>query len=342
MVILSRSKLHGTLMSIDATPPAPYKRIAAIDVARGLALLAMASYHFTWDLEFFGYTQPGLTAVGGWKLYARAIATTFLFLVGVSLVLAHGRGVRWRGFWQRLAMVAGAAVAITAATRIAVPDGFIFFGILHQIALASVLGLLFLRVPALLTASIAALVVIAPFYLRSAFFDHPALWWLGLSSTPPRSNDYVPVFPWFGAVLAGIAATKLAAAAGLLARLAKLPAGRLARPLVFIGRHSLAFYLIHQPVLIASLWLVSQIAPAPVLPREASFLKSCQVSCEETRDSAFCPAYCGCMLKALAGDGTLERLYGADQSPELSAHVTELAGMCTASTDEAITEGKTP
>ncbi|TIU92214.1 MAG: DUF1624 domain-containing protein, partial [Mesorhizobium sp.] len=30
------------------------KRIIAIDVARGVALLAMASYHFTWDLEFFG------------------------------------------------------------------------------------------------------------------------------------------------------------------------------------------------------------------------------------------------------------------------------------------------
>ncbi|MGB5799766.1 MAG: heparan-alpha-glucosaminide N-acetyltransferase domain-containing protein, partial [Mesorhizobium sp.] len=50
-------------MSID--PPAPpvpaSKRIVAIDVARGLALLAMASYHFTWDLGFFGYTDPSLT-----------------------------------------------------------------------------------------------------------------------------------------------------------------------------------------------------------------------------------------------------------------------------------------
>lgn len=42
------------------TPTAPVqnqpksKRILAFDVARGIALLAMASYHFTWDLEFFG------------------------------------------------------------------------------------------------------------------------------------------------------------------------------------------------------------------------------------------------------------------------------------------------
>ena len=52
-------------------------RIDAIDIARGIALLAMAIYHFTWDLEFFGYAEPGLTAVGGWKLFARAIASSF-------------------------------------------------------------------------------------------------------------------------------------------------------------------------------------------------------------------------------------------------------------------------
>jgi uncharacterized membrane protein len=331
-------------MSID--PPAPpalaSKRVVAIDVARGLALLAMASYHFTWDLGFFGYTDASLTAFGGWKLYARCIASSFLFLVGVSLVLAHGRAIRWHGFWKRLAMVGGAAIAITAVTLVATPGEFIFFGILHEIAVASVLGLLFVRLPALFTALAVALVIAAPFYLRFALFDHPSLWWVGLSTVTPRSNDYVPIFPWFGAVLAGIAATRLATTSGLLAWLSTFSAGRFARPLVFIGRHSLAFYLIHQPVLIACVWLFSQIAPAPVQTRQQGFLNSCAASCEETRDSTFCTAYCGCMLDALDRDGTLERLAGTGQSPELNAHVTELAGMCTATTDEAVTGGDMP
>jgi uncharacterized membrane protein len=326
-------------MSID-TPTAPVqdrsKRITVIDVARGIALLAMASYHFTWDLEFFGYTDPGLTAFGWWKVYARCIASTFLFLVGVSLFLAHGKKTRWNGFWKRFAMVAGAALAISVVTRIATPDSFIFFGILHEIALASLLGLAFLRLPALLTLVAAAIVIAAPIYLRSEVFDHPTLWWVGLSATNPRSNDYVPLLPWFGAVLLGIAAAKLASASGLLARLANLAPGRWANPLVFIGRHSLAFYLIHQPVLIGSVWLFSQVMPAQVETKEVSFLKSCQISCEQSRDTEFCSGYCVCMLDTLQGEATLDRLYGNDQTAEWKAHLAGLANTCTARTESTM------
>ena len=315
-------------------------RIVAIDIVRGIALLAMASYHFTWDLENFGYTDPGLTAFGWWKIYARCIASTFLFLVGVSLFLAHGRQIRWPGFWKRFAMVAVAAIAISVITRFATPDGFIFFGILHEIALASLLGLAFLRLPALLTIIMAALVIAAPVYLRSEFFNHPALWWVGLSEVNPRSNDYVPLFPWFGAVLFGIAAANLASTSGLLARLASLVPGRWSNLLVFIGRHSLAFYLIHQPLLFGSVWLFSQIAPAPVESREVTFLKSCQISCEQQRDSAFCNSYCGCMLNALQGETSLDRLYSGDQTAVWKSHLADLASTCTAATDSKMEGGQ--
>lgn len=330
------STLTSTATVQDSPKP---KRIIAIDIARGIALLAMASYHFTWDLEFFGYTDPGLTAFGWWKFYARCIASTFLFLVGVSLYLAHGKQIRWNGFWKRFAMVVVAALAISAVTRIATPDGFVFFGILHEIALASLLGLAFLRLPALLTLVVAALVIAAPFYLRSEIFDHPALWWVGLSANNPRSNDYVPLFPWFGAVLLGIATAKFGSASGVLARLANLVPGRWSNPLLFIGRHSLAFYLIHQPLLIGSVWLFSQIMPAPAENRDVSFLKSCQVSCEQQRDTEFCSNYCVCMLDTLEGEATLDRLYNNDQTPEWKAHIGELAGACTAKTENTLTEG---
>jgi len=332
-------------MSLQTTSEAvqdrpKHSRIVAFDILRGIALIAMASYHFTWDLENFGYTSPGLTAFGWWKFYARCIASTFLILVGVSLFLAHGRQIRWPGFWKRFAMVAGAAVAISVVTYIATPDGFIFFGILHEIALASVLGLAFLRLPALLTAIVAALVIAAPYYLRSEFFDHPALWWVGLSATNPRSNDYVPLFPWFGAVLAGIAVVKFASTSGLLARLGTWVPGGWSKPLTFIGRHSLAFYLIHQPLLFGSVWVFSQIMPAAPQDKEAGFLPACQVQCEQQRDSKFCSSYCGCMLDTLKGEGSLDKLYANDQSSVWKSHLADLAETCTAATEDQMEGGQ--
>jgi len=324
------------------TAPARTKRIVAIDMLRGAALVAMASYHFTWDLEFFGYAHAGLTAFGPWKIYARCIASTFLFLVGVSLVLAHADGIRWNGFGKRLGMIVAAALAITAATRLATPDSFIFFGILHQIALASVLGLAFLRLPALLTLAAAALVVAAPHYLRSEFFDHPALWWVGLSSADPRSNDYVPLFPWFGAVLAGMGVTQLARSSGLLTRLAALPQPGWTRPLAFAGRHSLAVYLVHQPVLIAGVWLFAQFMPPQSRPPQEGFADACRASCAETRDGAFCTRYCGCMLGRLQGEGLLEKLYKGSGDGAFQQTVRDLAATCTAETDGAMEGGQIP
>lgn len=319
----------------------PSRRITLIDALRGIALLAMASYHFTWDLEFFGYASAGLTAHGPWKLYARCIASSFLFLVGVSLVLAHGDRIRWPGFWKRLAMVVAAAAAISLATYFATPGSFIFFGILHQIALASVLGLLFLRLPAPLTLVIAALVIAAPFYLRSPIFDHPALLWVGLSSVDPRSNDYVPLFPWFGAVLTGIGLAKLARTAGLFERLAHVSFGKtLERPLTFIGRHSLAFYLIHQPVLIGCVWLFAQMWPAPAQDPKVGFANACQASCQDSRDAAFCVRYCGCMLTAIEKDGLLAGIMKGDQPASARTRISDLASTCTVQTEDAMSPGE--
>lgn len=323
------------------TSPLRRPRIEWIDLARGVALVAMAVYHFAWDLEFFGYAAPGMTAVGGWKLFARCIASSFLILVGVSLVLAHGRGVRWKGFWRRLAMIVAAALAITVATFFATPDFFIFFGILHQIAFASVAGLLFLRLPVVVTLVVAALVIALPNVFSSTIFDGPWGWWTGLAETRPRSSDFVPVFPWFGAVLAGIALAKLAAGAGLVERLAALHPGRWSRPLRFIGRNSLAFYLVHQPVLIACIWLFSQLFP-PAIDQEARFRSACELTCAQDRDERFCVAYCGCMIAGLSAENLLEEAFSRAPSEAFRGRLRAMAELCTAQTEGSAGSGGTP
>ena len=150
---------------------------------------------------------------------------------------------------MRLGWIAGAAAVITIATLVFSPNAPILFGILHCIAVASVLGLVFVRLPGWVSLVLAPLVVALPF-VGDLSIDHPALMWLGLRSIPPASLDYVPLFPWFGATLAGIAFAKLAAP--LVER-----QGLAFAPLGWLGRHSLAFYLLHQPVLLAVLYPLS-------------------------------------------------------------------------------------
>lgn len=235
-------------------------RLFALDLARTAALAGMVAYHFTYDLALFGLIAPETPVTGGWLIFARSIATSFLVLVGVGLWLAHRRGVRWSKVWRRLLIVGGAAAAITLATWVAIPDRFIFFGILHAITFGSLAGLAFVRLPVWATAAVAAAVLAAWATVALPVFDRPALLWVGLGTVRPFTVDYVPVFPWFGALLAGIAAAGLADRAGLWTWLARRRGGPVLRTLSWPGRHSLAIYLIHQPVLLTLLWAYLQIS----------------------------------------------------------------------------------
>lgn len=313
--------------------PKNKSRIELIDAARGFALIAMAVYHFAWDLEFFGYAAPGMTAVGGWRLFARSIASSFLFLVGFSLFLAHARAIRWRPFGKRMLQVGAAAAAITLVTYFATPDAFIFFGILHHIALASLLGLLFLRLPAVVVAAAALFVIALPALWRHDMFNGTALAWTGLAAVNPRSNDFVPIFPWFAAVLLGIAAAKVAKATGWTERAAGRPLPSWTRPLQLAGQHSLAFYLLHQPVLVGLIFLASLVVPPQVEEPRAAFARACEAQCAQTRDAAFCTSYCGCVVSQIDSDPRAQSIYDGSAGDDATGWLGDIATQCSMTTD---------
>jgi uncharacterized membrane protein len=314
---------------IPSTPPG---RLPAIDLLRGLALLAMALYHLSWDLTFFRFVDWDLRNGLGWVVARYLIAGAFLALVGVGLVLWDVQGRDWRRWAVRLGKVAAGAVAVTVATWFAIPDEFIFFGILHCIAVASVLGLLFLRLPAALTFVVGLGVIALPSLWRSAVLDPSWLLWTGLGTVAPRTNDYEPLFPWFGPVLLGIAATRWWLRAG--ARGGKAGGGAVGRPLRWAGRHSLALYLIHQPVLIGALLLAGMAQgrdPGEMLsppPDRASTLIACQVQCETRgREPEQCYAYCTCMVDGIQA----RKLWPAlrpDATPEQRERLSGLVASC--------------
>lgn len=232
-------------------------RLVAVDLARTVALCGMVVFHFTFDLELFGHLPQGTTVTGGWAVFSRVVAGSFLFLSGVSLILAHGEGLRLPALRARFLKIAAAAALVSAATWIAFPQAFIFFGILHGIAFGTLLGAIVIRLHGLLLLGLAVGVLLVD---RSFAFEAMTprwLAWIGLGDRQPWSMDFVPVFPWMAAVLAGMGVAKLASAAGVWDRLG--PGSGLAQRLAWPGRHSLAIYLVHQPILIGLVWLGTQV-----------------------------------------------------------------------------------
>ena len=302
-------------------------RIGLLDTLRGFALLAMAHYHFTWDLEMFGYLEPG-TATSGWlKIYARAIAASFLFLAGFSLYLAHNRGIQWNGFGKRLGLIAAAAFAISVATVIAVPASPIFFGILHSIAACSLIGLMFLRVPALVTLIAAMAAFAAPHFLTSELFAHPIFYWLGLAPIAPRSNDYVPLLPWIGAFLMGMAACQFTLPRGWLEKIRGTSHPR--NILALAGRHSLAFYLIHQPVLIALVYLFTLISPPPVPDPVEAYKVDCETSCKQSgNEEGLCGRFCGCTLELLQSRNLFDPMMSQSLNLQQQQAIGDVAQEC--------------
>jgi uncharacterized membrane protein len=229
-----------------------------LDVARGGALLLMFVYHFSWDLTFFRMADFQIFSDWKWIWFAKFIASIILFVMGIASVMARRRnpgGLDPAVFLRRLAIIAVAAGLVSAATFIVDAGSYIFFGILHHIAAASVILLAVHRLPIAGILALAAMVAVAPEFLRSDAFNADYLMWLGLYTEAPGSVDYVPLLPWLALPLAGVAGGRiLLRGEAVPAMLAWAPADPLSKAVHYLGRHSLVVYLIHQPILFGGLY----------------------------------------------------------------------------------------
>lgn len=241
----------------ERTPVA--KRLVVVDLIRGLAIIGVVLFHLVWDLDLYGYLPGGIATHPVWIAFGRTLATAFMALVGVGLVLAHNQGFRVRPFARRVFVIAVAAVVVSAVTLFVFPNAFVYFGILHAIVAASLLGALLLRLDAASLAQLGVFVVLLGLTASFDTFNSRWLAWIGFSSDTPQSLDFVPLFPWFGVTLFGMAAAKRGAAHKLDKILGNVRQTSLVQGLTLAGRNSLPIYLIHQPVMLGFIELARQL-----------------------------------------------------------------------------------
>ncbi len=317
----------------------PRPRYQLLDLLRGLAILAMIVFHVAWDLYYFGYSPVDVTTDWGWVIFQKSILSSFLLLVGAGLVLGHGNGIQWRRFWRRFGFVIAGALATTAGTYWMFPEYFVFFGVLHAIALFSFAGLAFLRLPPWFVAALGVAVIAANFLYNDPMFTSRELGWIGFWPISPPTSDVVPIFPWFGVVLLGIAGMRLVLASPMAPRLAAIHFDQPpARGLAFIGRWSLLIYMLHQPLIIAVFFGLAQLQPAVVAPPVASvsdsFLANCTASCLATGSTAGrCERYCQCALDQVENEQIWPAVTATDPTAEQLAQMGQVAKLCTAMVD---------
>ncbi len=229
-------------LSFLARRSSDYNRSSLLDALRGLAVLLMVVFHFFYDLTLFNLAEIPIYSSAEWIAFRYIILTLFLVSVGMSLFLHYRRGIHWHSYGRRLFFLIACAALITLTTYLTLGDQFIYFGILHLIAVASVLGLLFVRLT-WLNLPLGICILFFGFTYENSIFNNFPLRWIGMLTIPTGSADFTPIFPWFGMVPLGIFIARLlgdriyAASNALLAPLARM------------GRHSLLIYMLHQPIL---------------------------------------------------------------------------------------------
>lgn len=232
------------------------RRFDTIDTLRGAAIVWMTAYHFCFDLNHAGWLKENFYTDPFWTWQRTAIVSLFLFCAGLGQAVAVAQGQTWPRFWKRWVQIAGCALLVTAGSWWMFPNSFIYFGVLHGIAAMLIIVRFTAGWGRWLWIAGAAAIAMKPLgawahmqWPHLDFLNQPAWNWLGLIGRKPVTEDYVPVLPWLGVMWWGVAAGQW-----LLAhRRASLQHGlpRSTAPLAWMGRWSLSWYMLHQPILIA-------------------------------------------------------------------------------------------
>ncbi len=230
------------------------KRLLQLDCLRGIAIIIMVIFNWSFALSFLGVIHSD-SDFFYWWLFPRFIGASFITIAGISLALSYERVKHkkkieiYKKFLLRGEQIFTIGLAITALTFFAYPSSTIWFGILHLIGLSVMISAFMLRYNKLNLVAGLIIILVGVLLGKLFLFQLNIMSWLVPSYF--QTFDYFPLLPWLGFMFIGIWIGKT-----FFIRMKNIENKLLDRTIAFLGRHSLLVYIIHQPLLMAALYVI--------------------------------------------------------------------------------------
>lgn len=255
-------------------------RILEIDFLRGMAVFLMMLHHLIFDLRYIvGLDVFAFQETVWFQDYVRPpVISVFIIVSGISSSFSRNNLKRGIRLLIASLILTGGSLLVRYFSQLDL--GVIIFNVFHVLALSivfySLLEKLYQRREEdagrrfkffLFLIILGSLLIFLPELLRQRFGLNSILLNIIFFARYPEGVsllDNMSLFPWLGFFLLG-------AAFGLSLyreRKSLLPdpgpkLGKVLAPFTFMGRNALWVYLLHQPIMLAILWLLSQVGLIP-------------------------------------------------------------------------------
>ncbi len=222
-------------------------RLMTLDFLRGFSVFLMIIFHLCFDLNHFDYIDIKIYSGAFWHYFRWLIVNLFIFTAGYSISIVHKKKILWPKALKRSGLLLVLSMMITVATYFLFPYSWVYFGILHFFAVATVMVLPLVYFPkvALILAALLGL----GYYFDFLGTHFIYLWLQPLLHLPQYPEDIVPILPWIIPMLIGMYV-------GYYRALPEIKVLQKCKTVLFMGRHSLAVYMIHQPILFGSFMIL--------------------------------------------------------------------------------------
>ncbi len=260
---------NRVMPSVSQDPPS--ERYWEIDAIRGIAILGMLFYHLLACLVVFHIVVEDPRFLSNYNSYMFG-SGIFILLAGIAMILRHERmrGKTTREYYSALVIKALFLLAIgfcitigswIGASIFLGSEAFIKFGFLHMLGVSMLLAIPLLRYGKW-NIIIGVIIIAIGAFICPYINDPSCLYPLGIHAEDFMiyTQDYFPLFPWFGVLLFGVGLGNVFYPHGIRFFALRGP-GMIGVVLAKLGNGAvtLFIYLVHVPVFFVILWIISSL-----------------------------------------------------------------------------------